>query len=117
MLQWEQLPEGRENMKRHATIRDAWRAWVSPRTPIWVKILPVLALVYALSPLDLIPDILPVLGWIDDILLLWLSFILLARYGRREAAGKTGTRSGIVEGRASVIEPEGTGGRDGGGRS
>jgi uncharacterized membrane protein YkvA (DUF1232 family) len=48
-----------------------------PRTPLLSKLLPWLVLAYALSPLDLIPDFIPVLGYLDDLLLLplglWLS--------------------------------------------
>ena len=39
-------------------------------TPILAKLLAGLTVVYALSPIDLIPDFIPVLGYLDDILLL-----------------------------------------------
>jgi uncharacterized membrane protein YkvA (DUF1232 family) len=39
-------------------------------TPVLAKILACAAVVYALSPVDLIPDFIPVLGWLDDLLLL-----------------------------------------------
>lgn len=39
-------------------------------TPIGVKIIAGLTVAYALSPIDLIPDFIPVLGYIDDIILL-----------------------------------------------
>lgn len=39
-------------------------------TPVIAKILAGLTVTYALSPLDLIPDFIPVLGYIDDIILL-----------------------------------------------
>ena len=41
-----------------------------PRTPWTAKILAAVAVAYALSPIDLIPDFIPVLGYLDDILLL-----------------------------------------------
>ncbi|KAI8476148.1 MAG: hypothetical protein J3K34DRAFT_286300 [Monoraphidium minutum] len=41
-----------------------------PRTPWGAKVLPWVALAYALSPLDLIPDFIPILGFLDDMLLL-----------------------------------------------
>lgn len=40
------------------------------RTPLLAKIIAALAVGYALSPIDLIPDFIPVLGLIDDIILL-----------------------------------------------
>ncbi len=52
-----------------------------PRTPWLARLLPLLAVAYALSPLDLIPDFIPVLGLLDDLLLLpvliWLSVKLI----------------------------------------
>ncbi len=40
------------------------------RTPILAKIVAALTIAYALSPIDLIPDFIPVLGYLDDVLLL-----------------------------------------------
>lgn len=39
-------------------------------TPIIAKILAGLTVVYALSPIDLIPDFIPVLGYLDDVIIL-----------------------------------------------
>lgn len=47
-----------------------WFAWRNPRTPFFLKGAIVLLALYALSPVDLVPDWLPVLGWIDDVTLL-----------------------------------------------
>ncbi len=58
-----------------------WFAWRSPATPLPVKALCVFVVAYALSPIDLIPDFIPVLGYLDDALLLpgliWLAVRLL----------------------------------------
>ena len=40
------------------------------RTPWYAKILAALIVVYALSPVDLIPDFIPVLGYLDDLIIL-----------------------------------------------
>lgn len=40
------------------------------RTPIFAKILGVITVGYALSPIDLIPDFIPVMGYLDDLILL-----------------------------------------------
>ena len=40
------------------------------RTPLSAKILAGITLLYALSPIDLIPDFIPVLGYLDDVILL-----------------------------------------------
>ena len=41
-----------------------------PRTPWYAKLLAAVIVVYALSPIDLIPDFIPVLGYLDDLILL-----------------------------------------------
>lgn len=47
-----------------------WFAGKHPRTPWHVKAVAVFVVAYALSPIDLIPDFIPVLGYVDDVLLL-----------------------------------------------
>ena len=58
-----------------------WFAGRHPRTPWFAKALGVFVVAYALSPIDLIPDFIPVLGYVDDVLLLpgliWLAIKLL----------------------------------------
>ncbi len=60
-----------------------WLASRDPRTPIAAKAIAVLTIGYALSPIDLIPDFIPVLGLLDDILLIpagvWLVLRLLPK--------------------------------------
>jgi uncharacterized membrane protein YkvA (DUF1232 family) len=41
-----------------------------PRTPLFAKILAGIIVAYAFSPIDLIPDFIPVLGYLDDFILL-----------------------------------------------
>lgn len=53
--------------------RDALTLWFAarhPRTPWYAKALAAFVVAYALSPIDLIPDFIPVLGLVDDALLL-----------------------------------------------
>lgn len=47
-----------------------WFAYRHPETPWHVRLLCLLVVAYALSPIDLIPDFIPVLGYLDDMLLL-----------------------------------------------
>lgn len=47
-----------------------WYACRRPGTPLPVKLAAILLIAYVASPIDLIPDALPVLGWIDDVTLL-----------------------------------------------
>lgn len=50
-----------------------------PRTPWFVRLLALLVAAYALSPIDLIPDFIPVIGYLDDLLLLPLGIALVIR--------------------------------------
>jgi len=56
-----------------AELRLAWRLMREPRVALVAKALPVLAALYVVSPLDFIPDVLPVLGQMDDLGILILS--------------------------------------------
>ncbi|QVQ28230.1 YkvA family protein [Achromobacter deleyi] len=47
-----------------------WFAGKHPGTPWHAKAVGVFVVAYALSPIDLIPDFIPVLGYVDDVLLL-----------------------------------------------
>ncbi|MDB5743216.1 MAG: hypothetical protein JWR68_1531 [Polaromonas sp.] len=64
--------------------RDAVMLWFArrhPATPLLAKVVCFVAVAYALSPIDLIPDFIPVLGYLDEALLLpamiWLAVRLL----------------------------------------
>ena len=50
------------------------------QTPVAAKIFAGLAVAYALSPVDLIPDFIPVLGYLDDLLILPLLAALAIKY-------------------------------------
>ncbi len=46
-----------------------WRAFMARETPMHLKVLMLLVPLYLLSPIDLIPDVIPVLGWLDDVVI------------------------------------------------
>ncbi len=64
--------------------RDVVALWLAARdrrTPLGAKIVAGAVAAYALSPIDLIPDFIPVLGYLDDVLLvpagIWLAVRLI----------------------------------------
>lgn len=74
-----------------------WLARKDPRVPHAAKVVAVAALAYALSPIDLIPDVIPVLGQVDDLilvpLLIWTALHLIPadlRAGLRARALRDG---------------------------
>lgn len=56
-----------------------WLAWKDPRTPFWAKFFAGATVIYALSPVDLVPDFIPVLGYLDDMLILPLLALVALR--------------------------------------
>jgi uncharacterized membrane protein YkvA (DUF1232 family) len=56
-----------------------WFACRHPQTPWYAKAFTVLVVAYAFSPIDLIPDFIPVLGLLDDALLLPIGIWLAVR--------------------------------------
>lgn len=67
-----------------------------PRTPLAAKLIALAVIAYALSPIDLVPDFVPVLGQVDDLILVPLGLWLAIRLIPREV---------IEEARARALEP------------
>ena len=66
----------------HLVLRDGLALYIAardPRTPWFAKLLALLVAAYALSPIDLIPDAIPVLGFLDELILLPIAIALIAR--------------------------------------
>lgn len=57
----------------------------SPGVARWKKLLGVLSVAYAILPFDLIPDVIPVLGWLDDLGFLAVAFAFIAHDMARHA--------------------------------
>ncbi|GHI01208.1 YkvA family protein [Neobacillus kokaensis] len=55
-----------------------------PTTPIYVKLLAMFVVAYAFSPIDLIPDFIPILGYLDDMILVPLGIILVLKLMPKE---------------------------------
>lgn len=77
-----------------ATVREKWRqraaqlqretyalflAYRDPRVPWYARLWAACVVAYALSPIDLIPDFIPVLGYLDDLILVPLGIALALR--------------------------------------
>jgi uncharacterized membrane protein YkvA (DUF1232 family) len=51
---------------------DARRLWFAlrhPAAPLWLKVGTALIVLYVVSPIDLLPDAIPLLGWVDDLVI------------------------------------------------
>ncbi|HQZ12258.1 MAG TPA: YkvA family protein [Devosia sp.] len=72
-----------------------WRAFMTPETPMHLKVLMLLVPLYLVSPIDLIPDFIPIAGWLDDMVIvpMLVSFIV-AMLPRKAAATRPANRGG-----------------------
>jgi len=64
-------------LKTH--VHTLWLAWTDPRTPWYAKAMLALVLAFIASPIDPIPDFIPVIGYLDDLLVLMLGMYLAVR--------------------------------------
>jgi uncharacterized membrane protein YkvA (DUF1232 family) len=71
---WDRLRRWAAALKRD--VLALWYCYRDPRTPLTAKLLAMLIVAYALSPIDLIPDFIPVLGLVDELILLPVAIYL-----------------------------------------
>ena len=71
------LKEWARTMKRD--VIALWLAARDPRVPWYAKAISICIAAYALSPIDLIPDFIPVLGYLDDLLIVPLGIMAAVR--------------------------------------
>jgi uncharacterized membrane protein YkvA (DUF1232 family) len=74
---WTRLKDWARRLKR-----DTYALYLAtrdPRTPLHAKLFAALVAAYAFSPFDLIPDFIPVLGYLDDVILVPLGIYIAVR--------------------------------------
>ena len=64
-----------------------------PRVPWYTKVLALAIVGYALSPIDLIPDFIPIIGYLDDLILIPLGIALVLRLIPSEALAECRARA------------------------
>ncbi|WP_240230979.1 YkvA family protein [Devosia lacusdianchii] len=78
-----------------------WKAFWAPETPFYLKAATLFTAFYLVNPIDLIPDLVPFAGWIDDIVLvpLMVSWIV-SRLPVKVKADHRERNDRVIEGRA-----------------
>ncbi|MEO8882119.1 MAG: YkvA family protein [Devosia sp.] len=77
MAAFDRLKSWARNLKRDVVA--LWLAARDPRVPWYAKAAARAVAAYALSPIDLIPDFIPVFGYLDDLILVPLGIALVVR--------------------------------------
>ena len=88
-------------------VHTLWLVFRHRETPWPVKALLILLLAYLASPIDLIPDVIPVLGMLDDLVVatfaLWLAYRLTPRHVMEECRAKASEAAAGREGWVSKL--------------
>ena len=74
---WERLKRWARELKRDGL--TLWCCCRHPDMPLLPKLLALLVVGYFLSPIDLIPDFIPILGYVDDLILLPVGIYLILK--------------------------------------
>lgn len=70
--------KGRTQQLKTETIA-LYYAYRDPRTPWYARLVAALVVAYAFSPIDLIPDFIPVVGYLDDLVIVPLGIVVALR--------------------------------------
>lgn len=62
-----------------SSIRLIWKLLTDSRVPFWIRIALPLALIYVISPIDILPDFIPVMGRVDDIIAIVAGIMILLK--------------------------------------
>jgi uncharacterized membrane protein YkvA (DUF1232 family) len=74
-------------------VRTLWAALRHPAAPRWLKIGAAMIVLYVLSPIDLVPDFIPGIGFIDDVVLVPLAIRWLLKRLPPELAAAVARRT------------------------
>jgi uncharacterized membrane protein YkvA (DUF1232 family) len=78
----ERLKQAARKLKNEITVLCV--VYRDPRTPWYAKTLIAVVIAYSLSPIDLIPDFIPILGYLDDLILVPLGIALAIKLTPKE---------------------------------
>lgn len=70
--------------KLKSNLMVMYLAYRDPRVPLFAKIFAICVVAYAFSPVDLIPDFIPILGYLDDLILVPLGVYIALRLFPKE---------------------------------
>ena len=100
--------------RARGALRLAVRLMFDSRVPFGLKMIIPAAVLYFISPIDLIPDVLPIRGRIDDVLVLGVALaaflglapkdVVAEHTGGPKAAGRSEKKANVIEGSYRVVD-------------
>jgi uncharacterized membrane protein YkvA (DUF1232 family) len=86
-----------------ANVRLVYRLLKSNKVALWVKVVPILALIYVISPVDFIPDPILGLGQLDDLTVLLLGMWTFLQLCPPDVVAEMRGESNVVDGSFRVV--------------
>ena len=71
-----------------SSIRLIWKLLTDSRVPFWIRIALPLALIYVISPIDILPDFIPVMGRVDDIIAIVVGIMILLKLAPKKVVNQ-----------------------------
>ena len=71
-----------------SSIRLIWKLLTDSRVPFWIRIALPLALIYVISPIDILPDFIPVMGRVDDIIAIVAGIMILLKLAPKKVVNQ-----------------------------
>lgn len=71
-----------------SSIRLIWKLLTDSRVPFWIRIALPLALLYVISPIDILPDFIPVMGRVDDIIAIVAGIMILLKLAPKKVVNQ-----------------------------
>ena len=71
-----------------SSIRLIWKLLTDSRVPFWIRIALPLALIYVISPIDILPDFIPVIGRVDDIIAIVAGIMILLKLAPKKVVNQ-----------------------------
>ncbi len=92
LVNWKARAEALE-----AQVYALYLAYRDPRTPWYAKAIALGVVAHTLSPIDLIPDFIPILGYLDDLIIVPLGVLLVIRLVPREVMAECQARASALQ--------------------
>ena len=71
-----------------SSIRLIWKLMTDPRVPFWIRIALPLALIYVISPIDILPDFIPELGRVSHLVAIIVGIMILLKLAPKKVVNQ-----------------------------